>query len=536
MVRIMRKILHSDMDECWLDISGYNSRDPETVAYEIKETMKEELGLTVSVGVSYNKIFAKLGSDMKKPDAVTVIPKDTFREKIWGLPASDLLFVGRATERFLNRFYIRTIGDLANTDPDFLKSHIGVNGIKLWRYANGLDNSPVMYSDYRPIVKSVGHGTTTVEDLKSNKEVWITILELTQDIGHRLKILGLNCMGISICIRNEDLMFKEWQRKLNFATQSPFVIAKLAYDLFLQKYVWNKNIRSVSTKGQVDKNDIPMQKQSCREFAQRQGWCIVKEFQEKGISGYKVSAENRDAMIELRKAAERKEFDILLVFMFDRIGRMDDETPYVVKWFIKHGIRVWSVVEGEQRMDNHVDKLMNYIRFWQANGESEKTSTRVKTRLSQMVQEGMYTGGNVPYGYKLVKSGQKNKKGKELMMVVIDEDEDPIIKSIFSMTLREGYGSYQIAKQLNEKGLRTHRGSKFQANTIRRILRNKMFCGYLIAGENESPHLPDLEIISENVFKQVQFIMDQRSAKDDEKKQIALRTKGKTQLAGNMYC
>lgn len=237
------------MDECWLDISGYNSRDPETVAYEIKETMKEELGLTVSVGVSYNKIFAKLGSDMKKPDAVTVIPKDTFREKIWGLPASDLLFVGRATERFLNRFYIRTIGDLANTDPDFLKSHIGVNGIKLWRYANGLDNSPVMYSDYRPIVKSVGHGTTTVEDLKSNEEVWITILELTQDIGHRLKILGLNCMGISICIRNEDLMFKEWQRKLNFATQSPFVIAKLAYDLFLQKYVWNKKIRSVTVRG-----------------------------------------------------------------------------------------------------------------------------------------------------------------------------------------------------------------------------------------------------------------------------------------------
>ena len=237
------------MDECWMDISGYNSREPETVAYEIKNTIKEELGLTVSVGVSYNKIFAKLGSDMKKPDAVTVIQKDTFREKIWNLPASDLLFVGRATERFLNRFCIRTIGDLANTNPDFLKSHIGVNGIKLWRYANGLDNSPVMYSDYKPIVKSVGHGTTTVEDLKTNEEIWITILELTQDIGHRLKKLGLSCMGISICIRNEELMFKEWQKKLNFATQSPFVIARLAYDLFLQKYVWNKNIRSVTVRG-----------------------------------------------------------------------------------------------------------------------------------------------------------------------------------------------------------------------------------------------------------------------------------------------
>ena len=236
------------MDECWLDVSGYNNDNPETVAYEIKNTIKEELGLTVSVGVSYNKIFAKLGSDMKKPDAVTVIPKDSFKQIVWNLPASELLFVGRATKRFLDRFYIRTIGDIANTNPEFLKSHLGVNGIKLWRYANGFDNSPVMYTDYKAPVKSVGHGTTTVEDLKSNEEVWITILELTQDIGHRLKKLGANCTGISICIRNEDLMSKEWQTKLNFATQSPFVIAKLAYNLFLQKYVWNKNIRSVTVR------------------------------------------------------------------------------------------------------------------------------------------------------------------------------------------------------------------------------------------------------------------------------------------------
>lgn len=243
------------MDECWLDISEYNGRNPEAVAYEIKETMKEELGLTVSVGVSYNKIFAKLGSDMKKPDAVTVIPKESFKEKIWHLPASDLLFVGRATKRTLDRFCIRTIGDLANTAPEFLKSHLGIHGLKLWQYANGLDNSTVMYEDYRPVVKSVGHGTTTKADLTSNEEVWITILELSQDIGHRLKKLGMNCMGISICIRNEDLMHKEWQQKLNFATQSPFVIAKLAYTLFLQKYVWNKNIRSVTVRAINLKSD-----------------------------------------------------------------------------------------------------------------------------------------------------------------------------------------------------------------------------------------------------------------------------------------
>ena len=134
----------------------------------------------------------------------------------------------------------------------------------------------------------------------------------------------------------------------------------------------------VSTKGQVDKDDIPMQKTSCREFAQRNGWTILKEFQEKGVSGFKISASDRDAIQDLKVAAEKKEFDILLVFMFDRIGRIDDETPFVVEWFIKHGIEVWSVNEGEQRMDSHVDKLMNYIRFWQANGESQKTSARVK--------------------------------------------------------------------------------------------------------------------------------------------------------------
>ena len=133
------------MDECWLDISGTESLfgSPEKVANEIRETMKFELGLTISVGVSFNKIFAKLGSDMKKPDAVTVIPKDTFREKIWGLPAADLLGVGRATQRVLDSYCIRTIGDLANTDPEFLRRRLGKNGVVLWNYANGNDLSLV---------------------------------------------------------------------------------------------------------------------------------------------------------------------------------------------------------------------------------------------------------------------------------------------------------------------------------------------------------------------------------------------------------
>ena len=163
----------------------------------------------------------------------------------------------------------------------------------------------------------------------------------------------------------------------------------------------------VSTKKQVDitKDDIPMQRISCRDFIKRQGWHLVKEFEEKGVSGFKVSAANRDAIQDLKEAALKGEFDVLLVFMFDRLGRREDETPFVVEWFVKHGIEVWSTQEGEQRFETHVDKLMNYIRFWQASGESIKTSLRIKTRMQQLTLEGKYTGGPVPYGYKKVKSG-----------------------------------------------------------------------------------------------------------------------------------
>ena len=149
----------------------------------------------------------------------------------------------------------------------------------------------------------------------------------------------------------------------------------------------------VSTKGQVEKDDIPMQKEACRNFAESQGWEIVKEFSEKGVSGFKKSAKERDELQKIQQAAMEGKFDILLVFMFDRLGRRDDETPFIVEWFTKQGIEVWSVNEGQQRFDTHVDKLMNYIRYWQASGESLKTSVRTRTRLEQLTGEGHYTGG-----------------------------------------------------------------------------------------------------------------------------------------------
>ena len=154
------------MDECWLDVTGCEIYGkPLEIAEEIRQSVKEELGLTVSIGVSFNKIFAKLGSDLKKPDAITVITKQNFKENIWPLAASELLYVGSATTKKLASYGIKTIGDLAATEPSTLKYMFGINGLKLWRYANGTDESRVMQKDFVSPVKSIGHGITCTADL-----------------------------------------------------------------------------------------------------------------------------------------------------------------------------------------------------------------------------------------------------------------------------------------------------------------------------------------------------------------------------------
>lgn len=250
------------MDECWLDISGTEHifGSAERVANIIRETIKFELGLTISVGVSFNKIFAKLGSDMKKPDAVTVIEKDTYREKVWQLPVSDLLGVGRATQRVFNNWAIHTIGELANTDPEILRRQFGKNGITLWNFANGNDTSFVSNQNFVSPIKSVGHGITTVEDLKNSGQVWPVFLDLTQDIGHKLRIHNKCAEGVAIHIRDNTLFSKQWQCKLGFPTQSPMVIAKAAFDLFQKQYNWSNAIRSVTVQAiNLSPQDSPRQ-------------------------------------------------------------------------------------------------------------------------------------------------------------------------------------------------------------------------------------------------------------------------------------
>ena len=222
--------------------------------------------------------------------------------------------------------------------------------------------------------------------------------------------------------------------------------------------------------------------------------------------------------------------------MFDRIGRIDNETPFVVEWFIQHGIEVWSVNEGEQRMDSHVDKLMNYIRFWQANGESQKTSMRVKTRLHQLVEDGIYTGGCAPFGYRLVKSGVVNKRGKELLTLEIDPIEKEMVKTIFEKTVKDGYGSYVMAQYVNDRKMLTHNGAKFQSNTIKRILQNPIYCGYYNRGGVTSKRVKELQIIDDAVFDEAQKILEQRKYTNEQKTQLARTAKSSTMLGGNIYC
>ena len=297
----------------------------------------------------------------------------------------------------------------------------------------------------------------------------------------------------------------------------------------------------VSTEKQVDHNnnneaDIPMQRKACHSFAQKMGWVIVREEQEEGVSGHKVRAASRDKLQAIKEEALKKNFDILLVFMFDRIGRIADETPFVVEWFVHNGIRVWSTQEGEQRFDNHTDKLLNYIRYWQADGESEKTAIRTRTRLGQIVEEGHFKGGLAPYGYELVKSGRFNKRKHELYDLKVIPEEAAVVKIIFHKYVAEGYGAQRIATYLNNMGYRARTGKMWHHASIRGIIANLTYTGVLRSGESRSQELPELQIISPEEFERAQEIRHARANSAEETRTIPLNTKGEALLSGNVFC
>lgn len=234
------------MDECWLDVTGSgNLGSPMQIAEQIRKATREELGLTVSIGVSFNKIFAKLGSDMKKPDAITEITQESFREKVWPLECSEMIYCGPATTKKLAAYGIHTIGDVAAQDPNFMKRLLGVNGVGLWTYANGADQSRVMQKDFVSPMKSVGHGITCTADLDDDEEVFRVMLELSQDVGHRLRVHDLSAQGVQVYIRSNDLYGTQFQCRLPVKTQLPGEIAGAGFRAFKERYQWGRKVRAV---------------------------------------------------------------------------------------------------------------------------------------------------------------------------------------------------------------------------------------------------------------------------------------------------
>ncbi len=232
------------MDEAWLDVTGAGLSG-EVLADRLRMRAREELGLTLSVGVSFNKIFAKLGSDMKKPDATTVITPDNFRRRVWPLPAGDLLYVGPATRRRLAGRNLRTIGDIARCAPQDLRAMLGKTGEMLWCFANGRDNTPVMAADESPEVKSVGNSTTTPRDIADEQDAHMVLMVLSESVAERLRAQALRGRVVCLSVRDCQLRCFTVQRRLDHATALASEICACALELLRARYHWERPLRSL---------------------------------------------------------------------------------------------------------------------------------------------------------------------------------------------------------------------------------------------------------------------------------------------------
>lgn len=251
----MAKAIYSDysdrvenfgLDEAWIDVTGNaQHKSGLEIAREISDRIKYELGITVSIGVSFNKIFAKFGSDYKKPDAITEITKENFKKIVWTQPAGNLLYVGPATKRKLITMGIYTIGDIAVADKKLLHNNLGKWGDLIYNFANGYDSSPVMPIDEANSVKSIGNSTTAPRDLMNNEDVKSVMFVLCDSVCRRLREQGFLAKTVCISVRNNDLLTYTHQIKLNDYTDITTVVQKTAMKLFAESYSWNKPVRSI---------------------------------------------------------------------------------------------------------------------------------------------------------------------------------------------------------------------------------------------------------------------------------------------------
>ena len=316
----------------------------------------------------------------------------------------------------------------------------------------------------------------------------------------------------------------------------------------------------VSSKQQLHEDDIPVQRAECKLFIDKMtDWEFNREYLESAVSGFKTPIEKRKVLQTILEDAKAKKFDVLLVYMSDRIGRKEDETPAYVSALNELGIEVWSVKEGQLKTTEHIDKLLNYIRFWQAEGESRKTGMRVKSAQETMAKAGRFVGGKAPLGYDLVYSGEISNHGRALKKLEINKEQAEIVKIIFDYAINYGYGAYKIAKVLNEEGI-TPINDNWKACTVSQILQNPIYKGYIaynrrqrsVCGGNyektpmedwilSEEKIPELVIIPEETWDKVQELREKRKgsfkkARDEGNGRYETTSTGTLSLMGLIYC
>ena len=239
------------LDEAWLDVTDPSLSHwaaAEALAHRLREQVKAELGITVSIGVSFNKVFAKLGSDYKKPDAVTVFSPHNFRQLVWPLPVGNLLYVGRATQKKLALWGIDTIGALAHTDPALLSRAFGKWGAILHDFANGRDNAPVSIAGAKAPMKSMGHSLTAPRDLENETDAALVLYPLAESVAQRLREGGFLANTVVLILRDNTL--RHWERQLHLPLPTCLAseLHAAAMDLLHTHYAWPRPLRSIGVR------------------------------------------------------------------------------------------------------------------------------------------------------------------------------------------------------------------------------------------------------------------------------------------------
>lgn len=324
-----------------------------------------------------------------------------------------------------------------------------------------------------------------------------------------------------------------------------------------------RTLLRVSSRQQLHDDDIPVQRAEAEQFiAGKPDWEFDREYIEKAVSAYKNTVQDREVLMEILEDAGNHEFDVLLTYMSDRIGRKEEYSTYVAT-LNSLGIEVWTIKDGQLKTEEHIDKLLNFIRFWQNEGESKKTSARVRDAQQEMVKAGKFVGGRAPFGYRLVPSGEVSNHGRMLKKLEIVEREAEIVRKIYGLAICRGYGYEKIAKTLNAEGIPAPAADKWKASTITSILKNPVYMGYVACNRRVNhgsctrldrkdwvyarEQNPQITILSEREWERAQEIREARKAQISSARQafaaqyegqysVPLSTNGRLALIGLAYC